>query len=236
MKIFFFLPLLWSSICFSLSSPFDSSIPQVSIKNTHAVGEYDKIFRGQAPLGKVEELVEFGITDILIFKNQTKNEIDKEYIEINNKAAGLLNTHQINFQWHDYSSYQLACEQTIEALEYIRSIHFSLNKKLFFHCTVGEDRTGMLAGIWRILSQGYSTKQAFYYEMCENGYGKGNPNKPAYVYNEIRSDLTPLYLYLANKIKTGKLSLRNLNTDICIDNISRKHNLKCYTSSLFNNN
>ena len=52
----------------SLSSPFPSTVKGITINNTHQVGSFNKIYRGQAPLGKIEQLSDFGITDILIFK------------------------------------------------------------------------------------------------------------------------------------------------------------------------
>ena len=55
--------------------------------------------------------------------------------------------------------------------------------------------------------------------MCENGYANGNPNKPNYVVREIREDLTPLFLYMSDKIASGKLKLSNLSKLICKNKI-----------------
>jgi hypothetical protein len=219
----------------SLSSPFPSTVDGITINNTHSVGSFNKVYRGQAPLGKIEQLSKFGITDILIFKNQTRNEIDREYAEISNKGLSHIQTKQIDFLWHKYPSYKESCEQLIDGLKLIRDVDRSKERKLFFHCTVGEDRTGALSGLWRMLSQKWSKKRAFYYEMCENGYGHGNGNKPFYVYNEIRTDLTPLFIHMANKVNSGDLSLENLNYKICTDDIQKEslEKLKCNVSSKF---
>lgn len=213
-----------------LSSPFPSTVDGISIKNTHAVDE--NIYRGMAPLGKIEELIDFGITDIIIFKNQTRTEIDEEMLELENKEAQM-NVSQFEFLWHDYPSYKKACEDTIKALRILRSVHEMKRRKVFFHCTVGEDRTGFLAGLWRMLSQNWSKRKAFYLEMCENGYANGNPQKPDYVVGEIREDLTPLYMYMAAKIEAGELSLGELTTDICTDRIGEQKILRCRASSRY---
>ena len=235
MKKFSLLLLITTSAFASLSSPFPSTVEGISINNTHSVGSFNKVYRGQAPLGKIEQLSDFGITDILIFKNQTKNEIDREYAEISKKGLTHIQTKQIGFLWHKYPSYKESCEQIIDGLKLIRDVDQSKDRKLFFHCTVGEDRTGALSGLWRMLSQKWSMKRAFYYEMCENGYGHGNGNKPFYVYSEIRNDLTPLFIFMARKIKSGELSLNNLTYRVCTDEIQKEQSekLKCNVSSKF---
>lgn len=227
--IFFYVISL--SAYSGLKSPFKSTVSGISINNTHAIGKQNKIYRGMAPLGKVQELKDFGITDILIFKNQTKDEINQEYDEIQSLYNPTVK--QFDFLWHDFISYQESCQQVIEALKYIREVHFSPNRKLYLHCTVGEDRTGMLAGLWRMLSQKWSLRKTFYYELCERGYENGNGNKPDYVVNEIRQDLTPLFLYMARLVLNSKISLDNLDSSYCKDDIRLKHRYRCRTSSMF---
>jgi len=203
-----------------LVSPFCSTVEEIDIPNTHMVTP--RIYRGMAPLGKIDQLLNFGITDILIFKNQTRNEIDKEYEEIvkyEKEREINLNTIQMDFFWHKFPSYKKACEQTIDAFRLFRSIQRNENRKMYFHCTVGEDRTGYLAGLWQMLKQGKSKKTVFYEQMCSRGYERGNPNKPTYVINEIRKDLTPLFMYMANLVETKKISMRNLTKKHCKDDI-----------------
>ena len=73
--------------------------------------------------------------------------------------------------------------------------------------------------------------------MCENGYANGNPNKPDYVVGEIRESLSPLYIYMSQQIMNGNLSLGNLNTDICRNDIDRDVKiLYCRDSSKFPKN
>ncbi len=231
MKSLLFLSLFISlKAIASLSSPFPSSVEGLSIKNSHQVSH--NIYRGMNPLGKIDELINFDITDIIIFKNQTRTEIDDQYLEMENKSAQMMSL-QVDFLWHKYPSYKVACEQTLQALTLMREVNEDSNRKLFFHCTVGEDRTGHLAGLWRMLSQGWSMRKAFYNEMCENGYANGNPQKPDYVVGEIRKDLTPLFMYMAQKIESGELSLGVLSKATCQDEIPAQKILRCKSSSRY---
>lgn len=199
-----------------LRSPFHSTVPGINIPNTHAVEADGSILRGMAPMGHIDELVEAGVSDVLIFKNQTRNEVDKEIDLLREAGYSEANIHQISFQWKGFESYQAACEQTIEAFQLLKRV-WEEGGKTFFHCTVGEDRTGYLSGIWRMMSTGWSAKKAFYSEMCENGYGAGNPHKPWKVYGAIRKDLTPLFLAMAAKVEAGELSFDNIDAKICQD-------------------
>ena len=61
-----------------LKSPFKSSVEGINIPNTHDVEGDGTILRGMAPFGHISELVEADVTDILIFKHQTRGEVDKE--------------------------------------------------------------------------------------------------------------------------------------------------------------
>jgi hypothetical protein len=218
------------SIFAALSSPFVSTVDELSINNSHYVDSSKRIIRGMSPHGKINELNDIGITDILIFKNQTRTEIDDELKEIA-VVNPEINVVQIEFLWHAYPSYKKACEKTIDALKLLKKVRFDSQRKIFFHCTVGEDRTGYLAGLYRMLVSRWNAKKAFYGEMCENGYANGNPNKPDYVVSEIRDDLSPLFTYMSGLIDEGKLSLNDLNKSYCTDRIGFQKINYCRTSS-----
>ncbi len=213
MKTLLILCTILSIQAFSLESPFKSSIRGIELPNAHFVGKEKKLVRGMAPNKHFDDLLKLGITDVLIFKNQTKNEVDKEIVAL--KKLGIKKIYQIPFLWHDYSSYEETCEQTIQALALMREISRSSDRRLFFHCTVGEDRTGFLAGLWDILTRERSPKEAFQEQMCERGYARGNPNKPIYVVNEIRTDLTPLFVKMVRMIRAGQIRLDKLSKKVC---------------------
>lgn len=218
---------------YALKSPFSSTVEGITVKNTHFLDLDGRILRGMAPLGKTQELIDYGVSDILIFKNQTRKEIDQELEELRENAFNLENVIQIDFLWHDYPSYEESCKQTIKALRLMNEVSNNTDRKLFLHCTVGEDRTGMLAGLWRMLDQGWSKSKAFKEEMCLNGYEAGNANKPRYVINEIRSDLTPLFEYMAYLITSGRISKDKLVDYYCKNKIRMKSKLKCRKSPRF---
>ncbi|WP_417353651.1 hypothetical protein [Flavobacterium alkalisoli] len=197
-----------------LRSPFTSSVDGISTPNTHFVDHSERVLRGMRP-DSIEELIEFGITDVLIFKHQTKKEVSKEITELKALGYGEEQITHIPFKWRQFDSYKVACLQTIKALRILKEVYQDSSRKVFFHCTVGEDRTGHLAGLWRMLSDSWSKKDAFYNEMCKNGYSRGNSRKPYKVTNSIDRDLTPLFLHMATKIENGELSLDNLTNSIC---------------------
>jgi hypothetical protein len=220
-----------------LKSPFQSTVDGLTIPNAHYVSLNDSVIRGMAPtVGHIDELVELGITDVLIFKNQTRNEVDKEIISL--KKAGFKNNsiHQINFKWKEYESIQVACEQTIQAFQIIKRVREKGNK-IFFHCTVGEDRTGLLSGLYKMMNEGLTREDVFQNEMCEKGYEAGNSHKPWVVVKAIRKDLTPLFKKMAKAINMGMISLEDLGRSNC-QKIAKltvdRTKLICNNSSLLN--
>lgn len=179
-------------------SPFESSVEGISIANTHEVSE--GVLRGSEPKKLVSELADYGIDEVIIFKTQTKTEVDDELAAL---ALAGIKSHHIPFKWKELTSYQEACEQVVAALTHIRRAQ-KAGKKLFFHCTVGEDRTGLLAGLVRMENEGLTASEAWNQEMCPRGYAEGNAQKPRQVVAAIHQGLTPLYFALAAKIEAGE--------------------------------
>jgi len=104
---------------------------------------------------------------------------------------------------------------TVRSLKQLKAWQ-SAGKTAFFHCTVGEDRTGYLAGLYRLLTEQSTPADIFQQEMCERGYSAGNPQKPQIaVVNEVDNDLTPLYAKMAFKIANGELSATSLDENVC---------------------
>lgn len=179
-------------------SPFKSTIPKMTLGNAHGISkgaynEYDLI-RGMTPQTRQEfsSLIHgLKVTDFLIFKIQTRNEVKAE-VNILRKDFGFSNNqiHYIPMRYKGMESFQSACLMTVKALRLFREIERRKTRRLFFHCTVGEDRTGMLAALWRNIAQGHSLAKVFRGEMCRWGYGAGNPRKPKFVVDHIRKDLT----------------------------------------------
>ena len=182
----------------------------------------DELFTGRTGLQ--------AFTDILIFKNGGTEEIagQRQAMEkMESETGKSINVKRIHFPWKDIKDYVKVCEDTVEALQLMKEVEESKDRRLFFHCTVGEDRTGHLSGLWRILVHNWSRKKAFYREMCKRGYARGNPNKPRKVYSAIRKSLTPLYVKMAHMIGDKELTYDNLDKKACAS-------LKGFDPSKFN--
>jgi hypothetical protein len=192
---------------------FPSEVPGLNIQNASFVNASGVIIRGATPIGKASELALMGITDVVIFKNQTRDEVDKEITEL--QDAGISNIHHQEFLWKEVTNQRVACEQTIAALKVLVEVEQSTSRKAFFHCTAGQDRTGYLAGLYRLLTEDISREQAIAEELCANGYSEGNVNKPAKVVYLVNESLSPLFVKMASLIESGKISADNLDAEVC---------------------
>ena len=179
------------------------AIDGVTIPNAFQVDREGHIFRGKEPKKLVSQLRGIGITDVLIFKNEVKTEVTTEIADL--RALGI-RPHHIPFRWKNLESNQKACEQIVDAINLIYTTK-ARNGSIYFHCTAGEDRTGMLAGLYRMLEENLSANQVFQSEMCARGYSDGNPHKPGIVHGAIQKELTPLFIALAHKIERRECTL-----------------------------
>ncbi|MFO0665915.1 MAG: tyrosine-protein phosphatase [Polyangiaceae bacterium] len=217
-----------------LSSPFDSSVTGISIPNAHWVGEGKSVLRGMEPRtpAQFSELKAAGIKNVVIFKNPTGDDDVGNEIE----AWGLPEEDVLHvpFKWKDLDGFKEPCEQTLEALAFIKA-KTKAREKVFFHCTVGEDRTGYLAALYRVIFEDLDARKAFDEDMCEHGYGSGNPQKPGFVTGALDDGLGPLYRSMAYLVSKGALT-KNLETSVCAREPSvpanfMKEPLKCGTST-----
>jgi hypothetical protein len=107
-----------------------------------------------------------------------------------------------------------ACEQTVEALNIMHEVKAN-GGMVFIHCTAGEDRTGMLSGLYRMMEEGVSSEEVFRSEMCDRGYSDGNQKKPSFVTSAIQKELTPLFIALSEKVESGSWKLGKLSKKSC---------------------
>lgn len=211
-------------IIIALFISFNSfAVDGLTIGNAFQVDKSGNVFRGKEPKALVDELAHIGITDVIIYKNEVKDEVQKEIAELNRLG---IKPHHVPFHWKQFPSMVEACEQTVDALNIIAKVK-SVNGKVFFHCTAGEDRTGMLAGLYKMLEEKISKDKVFKDEMCSRGYSDGNPKKPGMVSGAIQKELTPLFIALSEKIESGEWKLGKISKTSCKKIVVQPTKLKC---------
>ena len=205
----------------SWNTIFPSTIPEISLGGAHIVVKDQnkpRIIRSQAPRNPkdYQELTAFGVTDVIIFKKESGHEVKDELAEFKNRGLPGARLHHIPMAYKDFSDFEEPCRQTVEALKFIRDARKDDDRMILFHCTVGEDRTGYLAGLVILLETGGNTREVFKTEMCDKGYSSGNRVKPKNVTTRIDEDLTPVFAKMALLIKSGQLSWSKLDASkIC---------------------
>lgn len=202
-----------------LSSPFDASVEGVTVPNTHWSNDAETLLRGMEPRTpeQFDELRALGVDKVLIFKNTTGkddvgHEIEAWGSEVALPAQDILH---VPFAWKDLAGFETTCAQTLDALRFLRDA-LEDEHKVFFHCTVGEDRTGYLAAMHALIFEGADPQRAFDLEMCERGYSSGNPQKPGFVTGKLADGLTPLYRQMAFLVSEGKLTA-DLEAGVCAE-------------------
>lgn len=233
-----------------LSSPFDSTVPGISIPNTHVVGSEgtpgrDLVLRGMAPRSaeQFDELFSADVGAFLIFKNATgrHDDVAEEMGVLSARGVPAARVLHVPFQWKDVNGFEEPCRQVVSALAFVRD-NAAAGRKTFFHCTVGEDRTGLLAAVRRLTTEAdLGAERAWDEEMCERGYGAGNPLKPVFVTRTLATSLAPLYRKMAYLAKAGRLAA--LDPAVCATDPSREPGfeaaaapaprLSCGTSTAF---
>ncbi len=212
--------LILSALLISFNS---FAVDGLTIPNAFQVDREGNVYRGKEPKKLVDELAHIGISDVIIFKNEVKDEVQTEISEL--KRLGI-KSHHIPFRWKEFPSIVEACEQTVDALNVIHNVK-SVNGKVFFHCTAGEDRTGMLAGLYKMLEEKSSAEKVFRGEMCTRGYSDGNSKKPGMVTGAIQKELTPLFIALSAKIESGEWKLGKISKASCKKLVIQPTKLKC---------
>ncbi|HEY4179530.1 MAG TPA: hypothetical protein VGM90_21970 [Kofleriaceae bacterium] len=207
-----------------LVSPFASDVDNIHIFNAHEVdndllntGAW--LLRGMKPFRDADyaDLKNAKVDSVLIFKKATSaHEIEDETAALVDIGVSTENIVNVPFGWKDFANFKDPCVQTVQSLKQLVAWQHA-GKKTYFHCTVGEDRTGYLAGLYRLLvQQGNTERDIFDSEMCEHGYSSGNPVKPLNaVAKEVDADLTPIYLKMAYKISKGELTPTSLDESVC---------------------
>lgn len=226
--------LLLSTVHAGMVSNMPSTFTDIQLPNAHLVTK--NVIRGMAPRNSadLDELIGVGVTDFLIFKIDTNGDVAHEIELLQEKGINEKNITHLDFPWKDITDFKPICEMTIDALKKIEQAEKN-NRKIFFHCTVGEDRTGYLAGLYKIYRQNLKTEEVFENELCDKGYEAGNPKKGMNVVVKIRESLTPAFLTMTEIIKTAKKNNVVLSKKFCDGaelNIVEAKKFKCKKSKL----
>lgn len=224
--------LFSSSIHAGLKSTMPSTFEGTGIPNSHLLS--DNIIRGMAPGKKdLQTLINLGVEHFLMFKIDLNGDIAKEIENLKKLGVPEKNILHLPFPWKDITDYQHVCEMTVEALNMLKAAD-AKNQKLYFHCTVGEDRTGYLAGLYKIYRGDNETRlDIFQNEMCDKGYEAGNPEKIYTVVKKIREGLTPAFMAMADLIEKnrGKKLTKASCSNLVIPKVNYK-DYSCTTSKL----
>lgn len=220
------------SAAFGSSSALESNLPSsvrgVSIRNAHKIYKYGnaEVYRGQAPKQKeFESLFNLGIRRFVIYKNDTLGEVAKEIAYLKSQGVNDKDILHLEMPWKDDAGFQNTCQMTLQALRFIED---SMRKQqsVYFHCTMGEDRTGMLAGLWGLWVGTYPTvDKAFREEMCARGYEGGNPKKPYMVLKLVREALTPNFFKMVELLAQARQEGKNLTHISCPTDVTLTRNL-----------
>ncbi len=197
----------------NLTTAYGFAPSNLPVKNFSQVGSTVTLLRGSQPLKAAALLRDHGVDDVLIFKSDSRGEVAKEISMLQESGFTDSEIHHFPMAWKDLDI-DNACKQTVEALE-ILTAKVTEGRTVFFHCTAGEDRTGLLAGLYRLVHEDVDAETMFQEELCAKGYAEGNPGKPRLVIDQIHAGLTPLYFALAKKITAAKSSGRKLGTGLC---------------------
>lgn len=188
--------------------------PLEIIGNVHTLREDGRIIRGALPDGKVAMLKENGVTDVLIFRHVRDN-AEKEKKELHAEGYKDEQIHHVPMRWRNFKSFEQACREVVTGLKVMRQVEEDPKRKLYLHCTMGEDRTGMISGIYRMVFQAWSPTKAYQSEMCGRGFGDANPRKPLEVAIAVNESLKVLYARMAVLIQEGDLNKMTLDPKAC---------------------
>lgn len=228
MKTLLLTVLILSSLNLRAASDFPSQVEGIVTGNAILIEDGSKgkgvLVRSEQPnTREFDHLVEWGIDTFIIFKNENKSRmVSKEIASFKshgfvlneaNTKRGKKRVYHLPISY-DSAGYETSCVYTIAALKIIRDNQKD-GRTTLFHCSHGQDRTGHLAGLYELLTTNHSARDIFRERMCRYGYGAGNTNKPKFVVNNIRKNLTPVFINMVALVKTGAISWKRLGYAAC---------------------
>lgn len=218
-------------------APKPSAVEGLPIANSYYVEKNKKggaIIRGSAPLNHInlELMKKFGISEVIIFKNDKAGEVKSEIGGLSELGFKADKVTHIDFDWKDNQNFSSGCKKIIQGIDLLK-LALKNNKKIFFHCTTGEDRTGVLATSYLLsVSKNADIKTLFKDEMCAKGYEAGDADKDKEVVQRIREGLTKTFLKTAYRIKEAKTAKHAVNEDLCTKDPSDEPGFIAYSTQM----
>lgn len=122
----------------------------------------DNYYRGGKPdKEKYDDLQKLGIKTIIDLRANNKKKVEKLTEEF--KEFG------IQYKNIPLNAFNPPKEKEIK--EFFSIVDNTENQPVYVHCTFGQDRTGVMSGLYRIVNDCWTYKQA-YEEMLDKGYRK----------------------------------------------------------------
>lgn len=208
----------------SLVPPFPSTVTGLGIPNAHWVVKAKSqstgsILRGMRPKDDqaIEGLRELGVDHVLVFKEpkQGVHDIDDLMARYVLKGFDRAKLRNIPFHWKNIPTFEAACVQLVEALRVLHNAALTPGATLYVHCSVGEDRTGLLTALYRRIYEKKSAVDAFREDMCAWGYGDADATKPKEVVRLINENLTPVFAKMNVLIDQGVFTESKLDAEDC---------------------
>ena len=203
-------------------SPLASHVPGIPVPNSFYVDKNKKggaLIRGNAPLNhtNLTAMKKFGVDEVIIFKNDKAGEVKSEMGGLLESGMSKEKIIHIDFDWKDNQDFTSGCKKIVQGIDLMNSA-MKENRKLFFHCTTGEDRTGVLAASYLLAKpKSSSVQKLFKSEMCAKGYEAGDPDKEKEVVLKIRDGLTKTFLKTAYRIEEAKKKNLPIDEQICLN-------------------
>jgi tyrosine-protein phosphatase SIW14 len=160
-------------LSFALTTPvIRAQVPQASVapvkwaygEKLHVMGVpnagkiTDQLYRGAQPrTGGLEQLKKFGITTIVDLRGENSSARERE-----KKEAEALGIHFVSIPVSGFSA-----PRSDQVLQFLSL--FGEDTKVFVHCRLGQDRTGVFVATYRMAMQKWPTDQAIK-EMYFFGY------------------------------------------------------------------